>query len=335
MKTGFGLAVGALAAAFAASVSLPASAQAIDIKISHATALNSTKGQTWEYFKKLAEERLGDRVSVTHYHSGQLYGQREGIPALQAGAIQLISPGSALVSGTFPKTALFGMPYLFNPAERIRDIADSPEIGGKIFGEFPSKGLRYVAFWLNGYRMFGNSKRPVHTPDEMEGIKVRVPGGQIYRDTFDLLGGNVVSVSWSEIVPALQQGVVDGIEPTANNWTADKLYELAPYVTQTNHMLSTYIVLTNDQWWNSLPEDVRSELTAILEETTAYNWRITQEQNDAALKEMAAYSKGELIELSPAELKVWADKVRPVYRDYESEIGKDILDAVYKMLEQG
>ena len=140
-------------------------------------------------------------------------------------------------------------------------------------------------------------------------------------------------MSWSEITTALQQGVVDAIEPTGNNWTADKLYEIAPYVTTSDHMLSTYIVLTNEQWWASLPDDIRAQLTQILKETTDYNWKITEEENNAALDEIAANPNGELVRLTPDELKQWQAAVRPLYTKYAGSIGKDIMDAVYKHLD--
>jgi len=312
--------------------SAPGSAQQIDIKISHATALESTKGQTWEHFKQLAEERLGDRVLVRHHHSAQLYGQEEGISALQAGAVQLISPGAPLMTGVYPRMALFGLPFMFEPAEEVREVAADPEAGGKIFAEMPEKGLKFLAFWLNGYRLLGNSKRPIEKLEDLEGLKIRVPGGKVYRDTFAALGGNVVAVSWSEIVTALQQGTVDAIEPTASNWWADNLYELAPYITDTNHILSTYVVATNAQWWEGLPEDIRSELEEIMAETTEYNWQMVQEANQHAIEQMKA-DGATFTELSPEEKQRWFEQVKPVHAQYEDVIGKDILDATYEIIQ--
>lgn len=311
---------------------VPAQAAPIKIKVSHATSLHSAKGQTWEFFKKLCDERLAGKVEVTHHHSAQLYGQREGIQALQAGAVQLISPGAPLLTGDFPKVAVFGLPLMFDPADEIRKIADSPAIGGKIFAEFPSKNLKFVAFWLNGYRVVGSRKGPITSIEDLAKVKIRVPGGKIYRDTFEALGGNVVAVSWSEIVSALQQGTVDAIEPTANNWESQKLYEIATDITYTNHILSTYIVATNNEWWNSLPGDIRGELEKILAETEAYNWKMTTDENTGAVERMKA-AGAKFYELDPAEKKRWFDRVKPIHKQYEDVIGKDILDAVYEIVE--
>ncbi len=99
------------------------------------TNISSFKGETWEYFKNLANKSLGNKINITHNHSAQLYGQSEGIQALQAGAVHFISPGAPLLTGAFPKMAVFGLPLMYDPPEEIREIADSPEIGGKIFAE--------------------------------------------------------------------------------------------------------------------------------------------------------------------------------------------------------
>lgn len=325
----------AMALVLVASVgATPTRAEPIVIKISHETSLDSAKGQTWEYFKKLAEERLKGKVDVRHHHSGQLYGQQENISALQSGAIQFIAPGSGIYTGLFPKFAVLEFPYLYNPQETLRKVVASPDVGPKLFGDMPSKGLMFVAVWLNGYRIFGDTKKPVRKLEDLQGLKVRVPGGKVYRDVFQALGANVVSVNWNEIVTALQQGTVDAIEPTANNWEADKLYEIAPYLTETNHILSNYVIATNYKWWTSLPADIRDELKKILDETTEYNWRMTTQQNQKAIDNMKASGKAQVIGLSGEEMKRWIDRGRTVHKKYEDVVGKDIMEAIYRIVGQ-
>jgi len=309
---------------------IEAQAEPIEIKISHATSLISAKGQTWEFFKKLVDERLAGKVTVRHHHSAQLYGQREGIQALQAGAVQFISPGAPLLTGDFPKFAVFGLPMMYDPADEIRQAAASPEIGGKIFAEMPEKNMKFIAFWLNGYRVVGSRKGPIRTLEDLAKVKIRTPGGKIYRDTFKALGANVVAVSWKEIHSALQLGTVDAIEPTPNNWESEKLYELAPYITTTNHVLSVYVVATNAEWWDSLPGDIRDELEDILAETTEFNWEMTSKENAAALERMQL-DGAEIYNLTPEERARWFERLKPVHAQYEDVIGKDILDAVYEI----
>jgi len=318
---------------FLVLTSTQAQAGPIEIKVSHATSLQSTKGQTWEYFKKITEERLAGKVVVSHHHSAQLYGQKEGIQALQAGAVQLISPGAALMTGDFPKMALFALPFLFNDEEDMRTLAKHPLVKQKIFDEMPKKGLKFVAFWLNGFRFAGASKHPIRKLEDFGDIKIRVAGGKVYRDTFKALGANVVAVSWSEIVPALQQGTVDAVEPTASNWESEKLYEIAKYITFTNHLLSSYIVATNDAWWKSLPNDIRGELEKLLDETTDYNWKMTKEENQRAIERMKATGNVQFFNLTKEERKRWAEKVKPVHKEYESIIGKDLMDIAYKIIQ--
>jgi C4-dicarboxylate-binding protein DctP len=304
----------------------------IDIKISHATNISSFKGKTWEYFKNLANKSLGNKINITHNHSAQLYGQSEGIQALQAGAVHFISPGAPLLTGAFPKMAVFGLPLMYDPPEEIREIAASPEIGGKIFAEMPAKNLKFLAFWFNGYRNVGSTKGPILSIEDLSKVKIRTPGGKIYRDTFKALDGNPVGVAWKEIHTALQQGLVDAIEPTMNAWQSQKLYELAPDITYTKHILSVYIVATNAKWWDGLSSDVRSKLKSAIDKTTEWNWR---EGKKASIDAVSAMTKAgtKFHHLSPKETKRWFNKVKSVHKQYEKVIGKDILDAVYKIVE--
>ena len=305
-------------------------AEPIVIKIVNVTSQNSTKGQSWEYFKKLAEERLRGKVVVQHFHSGQLYGQAQKIAALQAGAIQFISPGTGLYTKIFPAWALWELPYLFNTPRDLRRAGDDPKIGGRLFAQAEKKGLKAFGLWLNGFRLVGTWKRPVQKLEDLQGLKLRVIPGKVYRDAFSALGANVVSIAWGEIVPALQQKVVDAIEPTASNWEAQKLHELAPHITFTNHILSNYVVTTNKKWWDGLPADIRRELAQIMKETTDYNWKLVEEVDRQAVEKMKA-GGAKFFDLSPQERKRWVTRTQRVLKDYEKVVGKDVLQAVYRL----
>ena len=302
----------------------------IVIKISHATQLNSTKGQSFEYLKKLTEERLKGKVEVQHFHSAQLFGQVQGISALQAGAIHLIAPSTAIYTKLFPKFAVWELPYLWNSTDELRKAANDHKIGGKIFGEMEKKGLKSFGLWLNGYRLVGSWKRPIQKLEDLQGLKIRVIPAKQFRDTFAALGGNVVSIAWKEIVPALQNKVVDAVEPTASNWESTKLYELAPHITFTNHVLGSYVLATNKKWWDGLPSDIRKELAQIIKEATDYNWKLVADADAKAIEKMKAAGT-KFYDLAPAERKRWIAKARGVHKDYEKVIGKDILQAVYNI----
>lgn len=331
MKRGFVLLLVMFIALAGAWLNPPESAAApIVIKISHATTLTSTKGQTWEYFKKLCEERLKGKVEVQHFHSAQLFGQVQGISATQAGAVQLIAPSTSIYTKLFPKFAVWELPYLWNSTAELRKAANDPNIGGKIFAEMNKKGLHSFGLWLNGYRIMGSWKRPIRKLEDLQGLKVRVLPAKQFRDTFTALGGNVVSIAWKEITPALQQKVVDAIEPTASNWESTKLYELAPHITFTNHVLASYVVAANKKWWESLPNDIRKELDQIMKETTDFNWKLVADVDAKAVEKMKAAGT-HFYTLTSAERKRWIIKARKVHKDYEKVIGKDILQKVYAL----
>ena len=117
-----------------------------------------------------------------------------------------------------------------------------------------------------------------------------------------------------------------------NAWSSQKLYEIAPDITYTKHILSVYVVATNAKWWDSLPNDIRKELKSALDETTKYNWEMVKKANSEAVSSMKA--KGaKFHSLSPSETKRWFNKVKSVHKQYEDVIGKEMLNEVYKIVE--
>lgn len=305
-------------------------ANPIVIKVNNDVAADALKGQTWRVFKDSAEKYLGDKVDVQIFDGGSLYNQTDQITALQQGNIQFIAPGTGVYGSILPSFAAFEMPYLFKSPEMIDAAMKDPDVGGLILGKMKAKNLRAAGVWLNGWRMVGADK-PIQSLADLKGLKIRVPPGNNYVATFQALGANVTPIAWGEVPQALQQGIIDAVEPTANNWYADKLYELAPDITYSDHIYSFYLVGTNAQWWDGLPADVQDGLQKALDDAQQWNWDHINAANSDAVDKMKA-AGATFYTLSQDELNKWQtiiqDKVWPQFSD---QIGKDLLDRIIAM----
>ncbi len=307
-------------------------AKPIVIKISHDTAPTGPKALAFEHFKKLANQRLEGKVEVQHYHSGQLYkSDEESVSALQAGAIQMVSPTAAKWQPLIPEFALFTLPYVFVNTDMMKESLLSPSIGGKIIGRLKEKGLHYLTVWDNGFRQQLNTKHPILEPKDLKGLKIRIQASKVFEAYFKHAGANPQVIAWSEAPTALQQGVIDGIECATPHIWASKLHELARYITFTNHVYSAYIVATNEKFWSGLPADIRASLEQCVKDTTDWQWADNKKRTKNYVDKVLDAGLAQVIYLSHKDLANWASFFRPVHKQFEKTVGKDVLEALYDL----
>lgn len=307
-----------------------ASAQ-IDMVLNNDIEANTVKGRAFEMFADLVEERLGDRVDVEVHHGGTLYSQTDQISAVQLQAIHLISPTVGVYTGNFPKLNALVLPYLLRSPEAIQAAMDDPQIGGELLADMEARDVQPLAAWLNGPRDVGTSGEPILTLEDLEGVRVRVPPGDNYVRAFEALGANVTTIAWGEVPTALQQGIIDAVEPTPNAWVSSGMYELADQITLSEHIWDFYIVSTSKSWWDGLPEDVRSEMTDIMAEVTEANWAAANQANQEALEFMQEQGV-EVHDLSDEERQRWIDAVRPVWDELGvSLVGEEVMNRLIEI----
>jgi C4-dicarboxylate-binding protein DctP len=331
-----GLRLAAATAAFALALcGAPAhAAEKIVLKIAHATALTSVKGKTFDLFKRLAEEHLKGRIEVQHFHSGQLFNAEKILQNLPLGAVHMTADLPEIYASLVPELNVFGQPFVFTSPKMARAALTDPEIGGRVNAKLEAKGIKVVSVWANGWRVLASRKEPITTLEHMKGLKVRVPAGKLFIDTFKALGANPQAMPWPEVYTALSQGVIDVVEPTPSNIYSSKLHEVAPSITQSNQMFSGYLLMVTKRWWEGLPADVRGELEGIVKETTDWNWKEQQHEDDEAYTKMRATPRVQIVALSREERKRWAEAVRPVHLQYEGVVGKAIFAALYGLADK-
>lgn len=321
--------VGAATLALAIVASSPAQAAPIKIIVANDTEVSTVKGRSWEQFKQHAAKELGDKVRIDVTHGEALFNQKSLVQALQLGSVQFISPVVGIYSAAFPKVTVLVLPYLLPSPDAIKEAMDDAKVGAPLMNDMRKANVEPLAAWLNGPRDIGTTAaRPIMLPTDMRGVKIRVPPGANYVETFKALGANVTTMAWGEVPTALRQGVIDAVEPTPNAWLAAHLYETAKQITRTEYIWDFYIVAVNKSWWDKLPADVRAGLKRAIDRTTVWNWENTEVANREAYEKMKA-AGATIHDLTAEQRRAWAAAVKPVWSSIGDRlVGKEVMTRV-------
>ncbi|WP_110668211.1 DctP family TRAP transporter solute-binding subunit [Salinicola halophilus] len=297
----------------------------IVIKFSHVVAENTPKGQGAQLFAEEVEERLGDRVRVEVYPNSSLYGDGKEMEALLLGDVQMLAPSLAKFEQYSPSIQLYDLPFLFDDIEAV-DRFQQGEAGQGLLDSMQERNIQGLAYWHNGMKQLSANKA-LHEPRDARGLKFRVQASDVLDEQFKELRAVPRKMSFGEVYQALQTGVVNGQENTWSNIYSQKMHEVQPYITESNHGIIDYMVITNADFWNGLPDDLRSELDAILVDVTQQVNQQAFDLNQQAKQAIVDAGTSEIIQLSPEEREEWREAMRPVWENFEDEIGADLIDA--------
>ena len=322
----------AKALACAAIMSGAGLAQAADapilIKFAHVVADNTPKGQGALLFKQLAEERLPGRVKVEVYPNSSLFGDGKEMEALLLGDVQMLAPSLAKFEQYAKPVQIFDLPFLFDNMEAVDRFQASPE-GRGLLTSMEDKNITGLAYWHNGLKVMSANK-PLRDPADARGLKFRVQASAVLEEQFKAVRANPRKMSFAEVYQGLQTGVVNGTENTWSNYYSQKVHEVQKYMTESDHGLIDYMVITNTKFWKGLPDDVRSELETIMAEVSVEVNKQADELNRTAKEDIAKAGTTEIIELTPQQRAEWREAMRPVWQKFEKEIGAELIQAAEK-----
>lgn len=307
-----------------------------EYKLSVVVAQNNPWGMGAQKFADLVRERTGGKINIKCYFAGQLFAgmqtnefliTRQGVGDFAVGSTINWSP-------TVKEMNLFSLPFFF-PDYKALDAVETGDPGKKLFQVIEQRGVRGLAWGENGYRELTNSKRPVRKPEDLEGLKVRVVGSPIFIDTFRAMGGNPVSINWSETLTALQQGTVDGQEnPVSSIIIPYKLWEMNKNITIWHYTIDPLILGVSKLTWDSFDAKDKEIVAKAAQEAMA--WNKTEARKGLAGSTEAIdmlKSKGmEVVVLSSKDMATFKAKTQSVYDKWIKEIGADLVSAAEKMV---
>jgi C4-dicarboxylate-binding protein DctP len=239
-----------------------------------------------------------------------------------AGDVQMAAPSLSKFEKFTKKFRLFDLPFMFEDVAAV-DRFQTSDLGEKLKGSMKRRGLQGLAFWHNGMKQISANK-PLIEPSDAAGLKFRVQPSDVLVAQMEALNANPQKMAFSEVYGALQTGVVDGQENTWSNIYGKKFFEVQDGVTESNHGIIDYLVVTSTEWWDGLPNGVRSQLKTILDEVTqtrnAESTRVNEEAKQAVI------AAGSTVRTLTAEQRAkWVAVMKPVWSKFEGDIGADLM----------
>ncbi len=294
------------------------------IRMGHVGYPGSLLAVANDEFAKRINEALKGRYEVKVFHSSQLGSDEEMLRGIKVGMMEMFQP-STVMSTVDQRFGIFEMPYLFKDREHVKRVAEDPKIKEILFDPLPEKGLRVLGMWENGFRVITNNVRPIVKPEDLKGIKLRVPSGVWRVKMFRLYGANPTPLAYGEVFAALQAGVMDGEEnPFPQIW-GGKFHEVQKYLSLSNHVYTPSYSIVSERFWKTLSPDVQQFLA-----------KTSVEVGDFARKEGARLDM-EILEKMQKTLKVnevdkdaFIKASKPVYDDFAKEVkgGKELIDRI-------
>ncbi|MBO6510688.1 MAG: TRAP transporter substrate-binding protein [Roseibium sp.] len=270
---------------------------------------------------QVAARDVGLNIEVLD--GAQLGGERDYIEGMMLGSIQMAQVSTAPVSSFIPEFDLFSLPYLIRDTDHFKAVV-SGSVGDKYNDLAEQRGLKILAWFDNGYRNVFNKVRPIVTPEDMDGLKIRVMESPLMVNTVNAMGGSATPMSYSELYTALEQGVLDGGENAAGNVLNDRFYEVSNYLSMTQHFRPPGIVAISKATWDGLTAEQQSVLIEEGARLQDYEIELTAEVGAKALEELKA--KG--MEVNDANVDAFRARMDPVYEDFKSKHGAELLEAV-------
>jgi TRAP-type transport system periplasmic protein len=314
-----------LGLATAITVTAPSSAEAQTvIEVGHSTTLDSHYGMGMTRFGEVLEELSGGQMTLLQHPAAALGGERELIEAVQIGTLDMVITSTGPLPNFVPETQVLDLPFLFRDYDHARGVLDG-EIGRELLDYVDAAGFKALAWTENGFRHITNSQRPIHTPADLQGLKIRTMENPIHLRAFEALGAAPTPMSFAELFTALQQGVVDAQENPIVVISVSNFAEVQSHLSLTGHLYSPAIIMMSQDLWSSLSEEEQGwimEATAASVEVTRARVTELEETGIDALIE-----KGMQV-VTDVDTTAFQEAVAPAYDAYTERFGDELIERI-------
>jgi tripartite ATP-independent transporter DctP family solute receptor len=306
---------GAIAGILAVSVSFTAAPAIADTYIvAVGASSNSLQGRSAAKFAEELQAKLGDAHTVEFYADGQLGDEKELLQKLRLGTVQFTLV-SSIMTNVAPEFALFDMPFLVQDREHLKAI-DAEIVQTELAPKAEAGGLKVLSTWENGFRQITNNVRPINTPADLEGLKIRTPSSEWRVAMFKEWGANPTPMSFSEVFVALQTGTMDGQENPLTNITGANFQEVQKYLSMTGHVYSPSYLTTGLDTWNALPAEVSAAALEVA--ASVQDWALSE--GERADNELADKVAAAGVEINVADKAAFIAASAPVYEAFAAQV---------------
>lgn len=296
-------------------------------------------------FAELVAAKTNGQINVKPYYGSALLkgAQLKSAQMVAKGVIDCAMESTINIGPVIPEANIFHLPFFINTYENLDKIKNG-QTGQAVFAAMEKVGLQPLAWAENGFRQITNSKRPIHTPDDMKGLRIRVVGSPMFVDTFRQLGADPVNMNWGDAVAGFQQGVVDGQENPVGVLVPVQIYQYHKYATLWNYMVDPLIFYWNKEEWDAFPADIQKGIREAAQEAGRFEIALCRAGLDGdtsigilknefnftmEVPEPVKFMEGKAMEVSfltDQELKAFEEATRPVLDKWAKELGQDLFE---------
>ncbi len=296
------------------------------LRMAHTLDTGHTVHRAMVHMNERLQEYSGGQMRIDLYPGGQLGNERELIELLQIGSLAMTKVSASPLEGFVPAMQVFNVPYVFESKAHYQRVLDS-EIGKQLLDAPLPVRLKGLGYYDAGSRSFYTVKRPVHTPADLDGLKIRVQESQTALRMVSALGGAPTPIAWGELYTALQQGVVDGAENNPPSFYLSGHYEICRYYTLDEHTAVPDLLLIGTVAWDGLNDEQQVWLQRAVDDSVAYQRELWETDSNAAL---AAVEKAG-VEIIRPDKSAFQDQVREMQASYKgTEVGQ-LIDQIAAM----
>ncbi|WP_040978042.1 TRAP transporter substrate-binding protein [Oceanobacillus jeddahense] len=292
-------------------------------KLAHTSAPNHHYQTISEEFAELVHERTDGNVTIDIFPSDQLGDQNIAVEGALIGTQDIVLTSGTLLSNWIPEVGVLNLPFLFEDSNHVRHVLDG-EIGDELSAKVEEQGALVLAWWENGFRSITNSRQEINEPEDLAGLKIRTPDGEVFLDTFTTLGTLPTPISFGELYSALQLGTVDAQENPPAHIITQRYYEVQDYVSRTNHIHIATPVLMNKELFESMPIEYQDIVKDTAVELAQVHTDMVNDLEEEQWEEIEANG----MQITDVDPEPFREATESVYEKYEDIFGADIIERI-------
>ena len=305
---------GSTAASSSTAASTGTSTETYNIKLGHSDTVDNLLHVSLLNFKAYVEEKSEGRLKGDVYASEQLGSNAEMAEMVEMGSLDAMMLPQGQEANYAPKLNILGMPFLFSSYDDVYKVLDS-EIGDELIADLASHNMIQLAYWENGLRQTTNNVRPINTPEDLKGLKIRTPEDKVTMAIFKALGASPAPLAFSELYLALQQNTFDGQENPVSNIHANNFQDVQKYLAMTNHKYECKNMVFSLTTWNKLPADLQQILLDGAKIYGDEHRKAIVDSTDAMLEDLVAAG----MEVTYPDTAAFQEATQVVYSDFYAE----------------
>ncbi len=295
------------------------------VKLSHVTGgTTHPKVVAANNFAERVNKELNGKLCVEVYPNSTLFGDSKELEALLLDDVQMLAPSLSKFGSYTKKYGVFDLPFIFKDMDAAMSFTASKE-GKDLLNAMEDVGFVGLGYWMSGMKYFSANKALI-SPTDAAGLKFRVQTSDVAKAMIAAMGASPQPMAFAEVYGALQTGVVDGQENTWSNIYTKKFFEVQDSTTVTSHQLLAYLFMTSKQFLDSLDANTRSTLIKIADEVTVAANKSVKDAEEVNRQNIIK-AGGKINELTADQRKQWVDAMKPVWKQFENEIGADLIAA--------